>query len=168
MKRIIENQFTKDIVQIGEDGTIKNEQHEEITGTKIIHTAEPPYIKIYLQDMLYMNDIPRNLNCLTYSLLKRSSYANDEEGLCVTLAQYTKTKILQECGWEKMQSLNNALNKLVKGNIIKRLGTGVYQFNPYLFGRGEWKDIEKIRITWDYDKIKGKTFSSEFTYKTED
>lgn len=163
MKTTIENESVLQVID--EYGTILHE--EKSVGTKTIHSAEPPFIKLYLADIMYMKDMPKAFASLTYALLTRASYANDEEGLCVTLAPYTKTKILAECGWDKMQTLNNALNKLVKGNIIKRLGTGCYQFNPFLFGRGEWKDIEKIRLEWDYDDVNGKTFSTAFTYKSE-
>lgn len=166
-KTIIESKSTNTLAVVdGQTGEVLQEETHTQVASKTIHGAEPPYIKLYLQDMLYMSDLPKSYSGLVYTMLKRSSYANDEEGLCVTLAQYTKEKILKECGWDKMQSLNNALNKLVKGNVIKRLGTGVYQFNPYLFGRGEWKDIDNIRLTWNYDAIKGKTFSTSFTYNS--
>lgn len=27
-----------------------------------------------------------------------------------------------------------------------RIETGVYMLNPFFFGRGDWKDIEKLRL----------------------
>lgn len=143
------------------------EEHQSI-GTRTIFKQEPPYVKLYLEDMLYMRDMPKSLSGLTYSLAKRSTYADNDDGLCVYLPTYVKQQILEECGYEKMQSLNNALVKLCKGEIIRRLGTGAYQLNPYLFGRGDWKAIERIRMTWDYDGIKGKTFSTSFSYTPEE
>lgn len=135
---------------------------EEQESTKTIHKQEPPYIKLYIEDMLYMADMPKSLSGLTYSLLKRARYA--KEGLRVDVSTYVKHEILAECGYEKLQSLTNALGKLCKGEIIRRLGTGTYQLNPWLFGRGEWKDIDNIRATWNYS-LKGRTFAVAVTYK---
>ena len=33
---------------------------------------------------------------------------------------------------------------------MRRLDLGMYQFNPFFFGRGAWKDIANIRATFDY------------------
>ena len=41
-------------------------------------------------------------------------------------------------------------------------GKGIYQFNPYLFGRGNWSDIAKLRLSVKYDEDKGRTFESQF------
>ena len=164
-KTIIESQLSNTLAIVdGQTGELLQEQTTTQTASKTIRTAEPPYIKLYIEDMLYMSDMPKTFTNLTYSLVKRANYANDEEGLCVALTGFVKEKICKECGWEETRSLNNALSKLVKGNILKRLGTGTYQLNPYLFGKGEWKDIENIRVTWNYDVMKGRTFSTAFTY----
>ena len=80
------------------------------------------------------------------------------------MTPYIKEEICRECGYTNVRSLNNDLTKLVKGCIIKRLGTGTYQLNPHIFGKGEWKDIESIQATWDYNDIKGKTFNTVFSY----
>lgn len=164
-KTIIESKITDSTVVVdGQTGEVlQNIEHSQ-TGTKTIRSAEPPYVKFYIEDMLYMSDMPKTYTNLTYELIKRATYANEEEGLCVSLTPYTKSKICTACGWDKLRSLNNALTKLVKGGILKRLGTGTYQLNPYLFGKGEWRDIENIRMTWEYN-MKGRTFATSFTYK---
>lgn len=163
-KTTIVNEARRQVVDVNTGEIL---QEERSIGTKTIHKQEPPYIKLYLEDILYMSDMPKSLSGLTYSLATRAQYANKEDGLCVFLPTYVKQQILQECGWDKMQSLNNALNKLVNGKILKRLGVGAYQLNPYFFGKGEWKDIDNIRMTWDYNEIKGKTFSTSFRYKSD-
>ena len=33
---------------------------------------------------------------------------------------------------------------------MRRLGVGTYQFNPSLFGKGEWSDIYNIRAVFDF------------------
>ena len=151
--------------QLDENGVIIGQDRS--VGTRTIYKQEPPYVKLYLEDILYMADMPKSLSGLTYALAKRATFADKDDRLVIYLNTFLKQQICTECGYEVMQSLNNAINKLCKGNIIKRLGAGTYQLNPYLFGRGEWKDIDKIRMTWDYDAIKGRSFSTAFTYKNE-
>lgn len=163
MKTTIVNEATVNVVD--EDGVIIHQ--EKSVGTRTIYKQEPPYIKLYLEDILYMSDMPKSLSGLTYSLAKRATFADKDQGLVVYLPTFLKQQLLEECGYAKLHSLDNAIGKLCKGGIIKRLGTGAYQLNPYLFGRGEWKDIDNIRATWDYDAIKGRTFSASFTYKDE-
>ncbi len=120
---------------------------------------EPPYIKLYLRDIMYMSDMPRHFTDLVYALLKRVSYAGDADGMCVTLVPRIKKAICSELGWEKTSTLDNALQKLLKGQIVYRVDRGVFRLNPYLFGRGEWQDISRIRMQVIYD-MDGKTFAS--------
>lgn len=41
----------------------------------------------------------------------------------------------------------------------------MYNFNPYLFGKGDWQDIGRLRLEINYDDIKGKTFKTVCEYK---
>lgn len=120
---------------------------------------EPPYVKLYIRDLMYMSDMPKHYTGLVYALLKRVSYASEADGMCITLVPRTKKAICSELGWEKTSSLDNALQKLLKGKIIFRVDRGVFRMNPYLFGKGEWQDIARIRMQVTYDG-EGKTFLS--------
>ena len=125
---------------------------------------EPSYVKLYLADIMYLSDMPKQYVAVTESLLKRVSYAGDEDGLCVALVPRTKRIICQELGWKGVQSLDNALQKLVKGNIVERLDRGLYRFNPWLFGKGDWQDINRLRLEVSYDNIRGRTFMANVEY----
>lgn len=129
---------------------------------------EPQYIKLYLQDIMYLSDMPKQYAGLTMSLLKRVSYAGDEDGMCVTLIPRIKKAICKELGWKNEKSLNNALTKLVEGKILFRVDRGLYRFNPYLFGKGDWQDIGRLRLDIVYDAtMKGRTFQANITYAEE-
>lgn len=52
--------------------------------------AEPSYIKLYLQDILYLSDIPNKHTQVLYELLKRSTYAGDKDGMQVIVNSYVK------------------------------------------------------------------------------
>ena len=138
---------------------------EQSIGTRTIYKQEPPYIKLYLQDILYLNDVPKSLSNVLYALLNYVTYADQENGMCIPLNGFIKKQIREKCGLDNPRSLNNALSKLVKGKILKRIGEGTYQLNPYFFGKGDWKDIANIRTVWDYDAIHGRTFQTQITYK---
>lgn len=138
---------------------------EQSIGTRTIYKQEPPYIKLYLQDILYLNDVPKSLTNVMYALLNYVTYADQENGMCIPLNGFIKQQIREKCGMDNPRTLNNALSKLVKGNILKRIGSGTYQLNPYFFGKGDWKDIANIRATWSYDIINGRTFQTAITYK---
>ena len=171
-KKTIESKIiTRTAVVDGQTGELLQTQEHEQSATKVIRSQEPSYIKLYIEDMLYMKDMPKALSTLTYELARRATYANKEDGMCIALPKYVKQQICKACGWTDLRSLNNALTKLLNGHIIQRLGgkgSGMYQLSPYLFGKGDWKYIENIRMQWDYNLIKGKTFSTAFTYNNPD
>lgn len=146
MKTTIVNEAWR--VRENADGEVLQAEHS--VGTRTIYTQEPPYIKLYIQDVLYMQDMPRGLTNVMYALLKHATFA--DRGLLIYLPAGLKKKLIEEA-WTTKATFDNALSKLCKGQIIKREDVGVYSLNPYFFGRGEWKDIDKIRATWDYDAI---------------
>ena len=128
---------------------------------------EPSYIKLYLKDIMYLSDMPKQYAAITEALLKRVSYAGDAYGMCVTLVPHTKKLICDELNWKNIKSLDNALKKLIDGKILYRVARSVYQFNPYLFGKGDWQDISRLRLDIQYDDIKGRTFQANVSYREE-
>lgn len=129
--------------------------------------AEPSYIKLYLQDVLYLSDMPKKHSAILYELLKRASYAGDKDGMQVVINASLKRRIKEELGLKNVGSISNAITDFVKGNILYRVDAGMYNFNPYLFGKGEWQDISRLRLEVNYDDIKGKTFKTVCEYKSD-
>lgn len=127
--------------------------------------AEPSYIKLYLQDVLYLADIPYKHEKVLYELLKRASYAGEPNGMEVIINASLKRRIAKELGMKNTGSISNAITDLVKGKILYRVDVGMYKFNPYLFGKGDWQDIASLRLEVNYDDIKGKTFKAVCQYK---
>lgn len=158
-KTTIVNEAWRETID-GKTGELLHLEHSE--GTRTIYKQEPPYIKLYIQDVLYMQDMPKGLTNIMYVMLKNATYA--DKGLRIYLPTGLKKELIEEIGTTKA-AFDNALSKLCKGQIIKRESVGVYSLNPYFFGRGEWTDIAKIRATWDYDAIKGRTFQAVITRK---
>lgn len=153
-KTTVTDSWTQSVVD-GRTGEIIREEHGE--NVRTICGQEPPYIKLYIQDLLYLRDMPKGLANVLYALLQNSTFA--DKGLRVYLPTGLKKELIAQLGTTRAV-FDNALMKLCRGGVIERVDTGVYALNPYLFGRGEWRDIDKIRATWDYDAINGRSFSA--------
>lgn len=126
--------------------------------------TEPPFIKLYLQDILFLSDLPKAHNTILLALLKRAGWAND--GMEISLTAGTKRLMLKELNFKSIRTINNALSDFVRTKILYRIETGVYRFNPYLFGKGDWQDISRLRLTIDYS-FQGKTFGSIISYQSQ-
>ena len=126
---------------------------------------EPSYIKLYLQDVLYLSDMPTKHSAVLYELLKRATYAGEKDGMQVIINSSLKRRIQEALDFKNISSIHNAITDLVKGKILYRADVGMYNFNPYLFGKGEWQDIARLRLEVNYDDIKGRTFKAVCEYK---
>lgn len=158
----------KKINQVIEKSIVDGETGELIS--KEINTGytlpkEPDYIKLYIRDILYLQDMPENLTPFLMALVKRMTYASSDWGNCVVLNAALRKVIQKECGYKARQTVYNNTRKLIQGGILKEIVKDVYQLNPYIFGRGEWKDIEKIRAEVSYSKVEGRTFKANFEYE---
>ena len=127
--------------------------------------SEPSYVKLYLQDVLYLSDLPKHHEKILFELLRRACYAGEKDGMQITLNASVKKRIAAALEIQNIRSINNALSDLVRGKILYREDIGLYNLNPYLFGRGDWQDIARLRLEIDYDEIKGRTYQTVCSYK---
>lgn len=127
--------------------------------------AEPPYIKLYLKDILYLTDIPNKHESVLYQLLKRMTYAGEKNGMEVVVNSSLKRRIAKELGFKNIGSISNAITDLVKGKVLIRKDVGIYQFNSYFFGKGDWQDIANLRLEINYNEIEGRTFKAVCDYE---
>ena len=47
------------------------------------------------------------------------------------------------------QTVNNAINKLVKDGLLKRVSTGKYIVNPYVLSKADWDATKKLQKVYD-------------------
>ena len=156
---VIKQQISRTVVDT-KTGEILKEQ----TSETLRFSEEPQYVKLYLQDILYLSDMPRRYDKILYELLKRAQWANAEQGMIVTLSSGSKRMMAKTLGLNSISLISNALTDFVKAKIIKRIETGVYALNPNLFGKGDWQDIAKLRLDIDYDLTGKKTFMAAIDY----
>ena len=107
---------------------------------------EPNYVKVYLADIAHLNDLPNWVTGILYELLKRMDYSG-----MIILNGYVKDQIGKELKITNLNTIDQALTKFVKKEILLRKGQGAYLANPWLFGKGEWQDIRAIRLQVNYN-----------------
>ena len=144
-------ELTEEEVMIDNDtGEVKNEVKKHTKS--VIIGKEPQYIKFYLDHLSRFKGLQLSLSPILSELLKKTTYADSKEengGMILYLNKPLKEDIAKMCG-VSLTRVDHAITEFVKKEYMRRLSLGKYQFNPFLFGKGEWKDIENIRATFDY------------------
>ncbi|WPR87925.1 hypothetical protein [Klebsiella aerogenes] len=104
---------------------------------------EPPYIKMYIEDLCAIANAPNSLKDVLLLSLRKLDY----DGYINLSTRYRKQMCI-ELGI-KDGTLRNRLSQLVKRGFIESVGGNEYLANPNLFARGEWKDIVEQRIAFE-------------------
>lgn len=136
---------------VDEQGNIK----EKRANQTLDWGKEPPYVKMYLDTILYLKDLPKGYNAILLSFLKHMSYADSSDPQVIYINQAMKKKIAKDLG-VSLSRINNAITDLVKGEVFERIDIGAYRVNANLFGKGEWQDIARLRLNITFDS-NGKT-----------
>ncbi|MGE4415509.1 MAG: replication/maintenance protein RepL [Bacteroidales bacterium] len=125
---------------------------------------EPPYVKMYLDSLLYLKDMPKGYNVVLNALLKRMSYAGDADGQVIVVNKAVKERISKELGIS-VSRIDNVMGDLTKGELLYRIDRGMYRVNPSFFGKGDWQDIARLRLEITFD-ANGKTIMGEIEKKS--
>lgn len=139
MKRITQETVNRAIDY--DTGEIK---HESKSVTYALQ-SEPDYIKVYLQDLLYLVGLPKHQMGVVLWLMQNCNYASDKFGQCVVLSSDLKLAMAEDIGIKLVSSINTILMKLAKKKVIEHVGRSIYRLNPYLFGRGKWQEIQTLQ-----------------------
>lgn len=121
-----------------------NGEIQETSITNVLQfPQEPPYVKLYLDDICKMNDVPETSRKLLTLLLKRLQY----DGF-ITLSTRARKEMAVQLGWTD-PTYRNQLSKLCKSGLITPGGQNEYMANPNYFGRGEWRQIVAQRKAFE-------------------
>lgn len=138
-----QNQTAK-IVQLSErittteHGEVIREERERVLRLP----QEPQYIKLYLQDLAHVLEVPQGPQTLLMHLVKKM----DWEGM-ITLSPSARERISAVLQI-KVHTMTNYLSVLCEREILKRVGRGEYEMNPNLMAKGDWTEILKRRATF--------------------
>lgn len=142
-----------DIVQ-----TLDKETGEVILEESKIHSfmidKEPDYVKVYLEDISRLKDIPAGMNKVLFELMKSISYNG------VIMAYKPVKELMCNNMGISMNYLNKCIDEFYKKGILIRYARGVYLADPNLFAKGSWKDIKNLRLVIEYSKDGTKTLKS--------
>lgn len=106
--------------------------------------AEPPFVKLYINDIIRLKDLPPATSSVLHSILGYMTYNNE-----IVLVAIIKRRMCEALGIT-MNTLNKSIDNLHKCGILIRVEPGLYVVDPELFGKGSWKDIKNIRLQIDY------------------
>lgn len=134
---------------------VETGQVDTVEHTNIVKLPnEPPYIKLYLDDIQKLYNLPNNT--ILYELLKRMNFDGE-----IVLNASEKKKIAAVLDI-KIQTIDNYLVKLKAADIFTSEDKGTYVPNPNLFGKGDWLTILSRRKT--YGKKQDKSINMSITY----
>lgn len=104
--------------------------------------AEPPYIKMYIDDLCAVVNAPNAVKDLLLLILRKLDY----DGYITLSTRYRK----QLCAELEIKdgTLRNRLSALVKRGFIFSEGGNEYIANPNLFARGDWRQIVEQRASF--------------------
>jgi len=103
----------------------------------------PPFVKLYLDDLGILYDLPASAIKLLCELIKKMDWEN-----VITLSVRKKREIADNLN-TTIATFDNNLAKLVNAGILKRIARSEYRTNPNLICRGTWFQVEKHRKDWE-------------------
>jgi len=105
---------------------------------------EPPFIKLYLDDLSRLNDLTGVQRAVLGEIMRFASYGNE-----INITKKLKIEMLSNIGVAN-SSFKNALNTLVNKDIIARgHKRGIYIINPKLAFKGKVNDRASLIIKYN-------------------
>lgn len=104
--------------------------------------SEPAFIKVYLDEISIINEIPKTGTSVLFELLKLMKYSKDNNEIILNAA--LRKRIAAELNISSF-TFNNEISRLLKSDILYKTDNNIYQASPFLFGKGTWQDVYKCR-----------------------
>jgi len=128
-------------ITVDENGQVLESVSEVVTKTP----QTPDFVMAFTRDLGYLQNISGGASKLLFGLIASVDRNNE-----ITLNMARKKRIAVQTGL-KLSSLNGLLAQLKKKEVILSTERGIYILNPFLFGKGKWKNVQKMRMTIEYD-----------------
>lgn len=130
---------------------------ESVTTKSFQVEREPAYIKMYIEDVARLKQLPPGMQPILMELIKGMGYNN-----IIAAYKPIKMMICSNLGI-KMDYLNKAINTFYKKGLLIRLHRGIYIADPELFARGKWEDIKNLRLVIEYNQDGTKSLKSNLS-----
>ena len=129
-------------------------------------STEDKFFKFYYEGLVYMSDMPLEYHRVLYALLDNMSYVDQkveglgDYGMHIFLNADIKRAIAKSLGLKNYRCIDNAIQMLLKGEVLIRVGKGIFRPNPNIIARGAWREISHLREECNCPLPKGETFKS--------
>lgn len=119
---------------------------------------EPDYIKIYTGCMLLFNNIDVALSPFIVAFGRHMTYANNDNvsfRCTVRTDELVRRDVAEYCKVSDAR-VKQVIRELVKEEIFipiqidGKKKRGIYFVNPWVVGKGEWKDIKQLRGQFEF------------------
>lgn len=119
---------------------------------------EPDYIKIYTDCMLVFNNMDVALSPFIVAFGRHMTYANTDNPdfrCTVRTDEMVRKDVAEYCGVSDAR-VKQVIRELVEAevfipiNINGKRKRGIYFVNPWVVGKGEWKDIKQLRGQFEF------------------
>ena len=107
---------------------------------------EPPYYKVYLQDIANVYGLNPAERAVWEILCSNMTFQN-----LVFLYKPIKMMLVQATG-KKYETIKAAIKSLTAKGLLIRQDRAVYLVSPKYAARGKWQDIKALRLTIDYNE----------------
>lgn len=129
---------------INESGEITTTEKEQI----IQYPKTADFVMSFTKDIGYLQHLSKGEIITLFMLLKIVNNNNE-----IILNSAIKRRIANELNM-KIRTVTQNISALNKKRVISREDNGIYRINPWLFGKGNWNNIKKLRMNfeWDFNK----------------
>ncbi len=114
--------------------------------------AQNAYFKMSIGNREIPNRNRELAETMTSVLLDRA-YFNDEACCMEVLVNtYVKKTVAAKCGLASASSVNTVVNVLVNAGILSCIESGVYRFDPAVFGSRDWHTVTEASVVHRFGK----------------
>lgn len=140
--------------------TTSSETGEVVETVRVARvSAEPEYYKVYTNMVLTFKGLPKSLDRILWLFLNNIRYCGDKgKDQYIFINKRLKEQVADQAG-VSMSRVNHAVSDFCKVGIFHKVANCEYTVNPNIWGKGEWKEIEKMR-----GKDEWKDFKATFDF----
>lgn len=132
----------------------------KFTSQFVKKSGEPNFIKLYLQDAIALSeiDILKDTSLksnVLYRMLHWLDWSNE-----IMLNTVRREEICKDCNISA-DYLKKIIKAFVSSQVLFQKFTkdgkpvrNTYVANPYFFGKGDWTNVFKLRLTIEYDRTR--------------
>lgn len=124
--------------------------------TKVRIDCEPDFIKVYYKAMLAVNGIEKLPLDFVLALASAIPYCNEKQPMYFYNNRTTRKNIAELCLKNDGSPISdNMVSRYIKtakdvSLLFETDNKGVYEVNPFMIAKGQWKNISKLQANFDF------------------